>query len=141
MKVKIVREMGAKLPAYAHNGDAGMDLYSNVEDFVLKPMERKMISTGLKMEIPRGFAGLIWDKSGLAMKSGLKVMGGVIDSNYRGDVCVVLINLGSEDIKIERNTKIAQVLIQRIGSADVIETTVLSNTARNEDGFGSTGLE
>lgn len=141
MKVKIVREVGARLPACAHNGDAGMDLYSNVEDFVLKPMKRKIISTGFKMEIPRGFAGLIWDKSGLAMKSGLKVMGGVIDSNYRGDVCVVLINLGSEDIEIERNTKIAQILIQRIESADVIETTVLSNTVRNEEGFGSTGLE
>lgn len=141
LKIKIQRiDKDVKIPNYAHHGDAGIDLYSFENDYILKPGEHKKFVTGIKIEIPRGHAGLIWDKSGLALKHCIKIMGGVIDSTYRGEIAVILINLGSKDYKVEKNTKIAQMLFQKIEEAEVKEVDSLTNTKRNDKGFGSTGI-
>ena len=93
MKIAMRKDDGAKLPSYAHPGDAGMDLYSN-EELVLKPGEKKIVKTGAYMAIPGGHVGLIWDKSGHAAKNAIHVLAGVVDAGYRGEVGVVLKNLG-----------------------------------------------
>lgn len=140
MKIKISRtNPNAKIPAYAKNGDAGMDFYS-LENLILKPGARRLVTTGIKMEIPEGYAGLIWDKSGLAINNGLKVIGGVIDSGYRGEIKVGLINLGEKIFEIKHGDKIAQMLIQKTEKVELFETEILSETERGESGFGSTGL-
>jgi dUTP pyrophosphatase len=140
MKIKISKiSPEVKIPTYAKNGDAGMDLYA-FEELILKPGERQVVGTGVKMEIPDGYAGLIWDKSGLAVKNGLKVIAGVVDCGYRGEIKVGLINLGKENFEIKRHAKIAQILIQKIENAELIEVEVLSKSERGESGFGSTGL-
>jgi dUTP pyrophosphatase len=133
---KLVSE--AKLPSRAHADDAGLDLYS-VEDCVLAPGERRAVRTGIAMAIPTGYVGLIWDKSGLATKAGLKAMGGVIDAAYRGEVQVIVVNLSQESYRVEKGSKISQILIQEVELADVCEVTELSDTIRGEEGFGSTG--
>ena len=139
MEIKIKRILNdAILPSYAHGGDAGMDIFS-CEDIAIFPGERKKISTGIKMEIPENYVGLVWDKSGLAVNYGIKTMAGVVDSGYRGEIMVVLINLSNEKFEIKKGQKIAQILIQKIEKAEIIEDGELSKTARNEDGFGSTG--
>ena len=141
-KIKIQKiNDSAKVPNYAHRGDAGLDFYSAEENYVLKPGERKGFSTGIKMEIPDGSVGLIWDKSGLAAKQGIKIMAGVIDSTYRGEVIVMLINLGSKDYLVEKNTKIAQMLIQKIEQAEIEVVEDLNITKRGDGGFGSTGIK
>ena len=134
---KILAE--AIIPHYAHPGDAGMDIFS-AEEAIIKAGERKSIKTGLKMELPEGFVGLVWDKSGLALKNGIKTMAGVIDSCYRGEIGIVLVNLSGQDYKIEKGQKIAQMLIQKIERAEIEEARELSETKRGEGRFGSTGL-
>jgi len=128
----------AKLPTKAHSSDAGYDLYSAM-DKVLFPEEIFSIHTGIKMRIPEKYAGLIWDKSGLA-KKGLKTMGGVIDSGYRGEIIVIIKNVSNEVINIEKGQKIAQILIQKIKNLDIAEGSVEDGSARGEGGFGSSGL-
>lgn len=141
-KLKIQKiNNNAKVPNYAHWGDAGLDLYSAEENYILKPGERKGFSTGIKMEIPDGYVGLIWDKSGLAVKYGIKIMAGVIDSTYRGEVVIVLINLGSEKYLVEKNTKIAQLLVQKIERAEIEIVEDLNSSKRGGRGFGSTGMK
>ena len=141
-KIKIQKiNNNAKVPNYAHRGDAGLDFYSAEENYVLKSGERKGFSTGIKMEIPNGYVGLIWDKSGLAAKQGIKVMAGVIDSTYRGEVIAMLVNLGSKEYLIEKNTKIAQMLIQKIEQAEIEMVEDLNITKRGDGGFGSTGIK
>lgn len=130
----------AKLPQYAHPGDAGMDIYS-CEEAVLEPGRQTMVKTGISMAIPEGFVGLIWDKSGLAAKHGIKTMAGVVDSGYRGEVCIVMINLGKGAYKVQKHTKIAQMLIQPIHAVNIKEAEELDSTSRGEGGFGSTGLK
>ncbi len=132
------KDDGAKLPSYAHPGDAGMDLYSN-DEVVLKPGEKKVVKTGAYMAIPEGHVGLIWDKSGHAAKNAIHVLAGVIDAGYRGEVGVVLKNLGDEDFTVTKHMKIAQMLIQPVVSASIEEVEELDDTARGEGGFGSTG--
>ncbi len=130
------------LPSYAHPGDAGLDLYS-AEDVVLKPFERALVGTGIKVEIPRGYAGFVQPKSGRAVKEGLSIVNtpGLIDSGYRGEVKVILINLDPErEIKIKRGEKIAQLVIQRVEEVAVEEVDELEETRRGEGGFGSTGV-
>ena len=140
MKIQIKKiKAGAKIPKYAMKGDAGMDLYS-IEDVILKPGERTACSTGIAMKIPGGYVGLIWDKSGIAFKNGIKSMGGVIDSNYRGEIKVILINLSKKNYKINKGDKIAQILIQRTGRFIIEKVEKLDNTNRRERGFGSTGI-
>ena len=125
-------------PGYAHKGDAGIDLRSSEKTF-LEPGEKKIVKSGIKMAIPQGYVGLIWDKSGYAAKNGIHVLAGVIDSGYRGEIGVVMKNLGNEVFKISKDMKIAQLLIQPITRANIIEVDSLKSTSRNEGGFGSTG--
>lgn len=129
----------AIIPHYAHKGDAGMDIFS-AEETTIKARERKNIKTGIKIELPDGFVGLVWDKSGLALKNGIKTMAGVIDSGYRGEIGIVLVNLSDQDFKIEKGQKIAQMLIQKVERLEIKEVKELSETKRGEGGFGSTGL-
>jgi len=141
-KIKIQKiNNNAKIPNYAHQGDAGLDFYSAEESYLLKQGERKGFSTGIKMEIPDGYAGLIWDKSGLAAKQGIKIMAGVIDSTYRGEVIIMLINLGNKEYLVEKNAKIAQMLIQKIEQAGIAVVENLNITKRGDGGFGSTGVK
>ena len=105
MIIKIQKiDSEAIIPNYANKDDAGLDFYS-VEDVALKPMERKAIRTGVKMEIPEGYVGLVWDKSGLAVNNGIKTMAGVVDSGYRGEIKIVLINLSNQDFEIKKGQK------------------------------------
>lgn len=141
MKIKIKKlNSGAKIPAFAMEGDAGMDLCS-IENAILGPGERISCCTGIAVKIPEEHAGLIWDKSGLALKKGVKIMAGVIDSGYRGEIKVVLINLSQEEYKINKGDKIAQMLIQKIKQPIIEEVKKLDDTSRGGGGFGSTGLE
>ena len=141
LKIKIQKtNEDVKTPNYAHGGDAGIDLYSSEDDYTLKPGEHKKFATGIKVEIPRGYVGLVWDKSGIALKHCIKTMGGVIDSTYRGEIAIILINLGLKDYKVEKDTKVAQMLFQRVEEAKIEEVEDISDTQRGEGGFGSTGL-
>lgn len=136
LKVKRIHE-DAKLPLYQHKGDAGLDVFSSI-DCVLGKGEVKPVPTGIKLAVPEGHVGLIWDKSGISLK-GVHRLAGVIDSGYRGEVRVVMVNLGDEPFVIEKGMKIAQLLIQPVVELDVIETEDLEETSRGEKGFGSTG--
>ena len=130
------------MPAYAHEGDAGMDVYSAV-DCIIKSGERKLIPTGIKMAIPLGYEVQVRPKSGLALKHGLSIVNtpGTIDAGYRGEVGVILINHSDEDYEVKKDMKVAQLVVNKIEEAKVIEVEDLDNTTRGEGGFGSTGLE
>lgn len=128
----------AKSPSYAHPGDAGMDMFASKE-LTIKKGEAVKVPTGIAMEIPDGYVGLVWDKSGLSTNHGLKTLAGVIDAGYRGEIMICLINLGKEDYTIEKHQKIAQFLIQKIERGDLEEADMLSDTSRGDGGFGSTG--
>ena len=141
MTIKIKKiSSDAKLPQYANEHDAGMDFFSN-EECIIKPGERKLLSTGISMAIPQGQVGLICDKSGLAVKHGLKTMAGVVDSGYRGEIKIVVHNLSDKDYLVEKGNKIAQMLIQRIEQKELLEVEELDETQRGEGGFGSSGLK
>lgn len=127
----------AVLPTRAHADDAGMDLYVNNKQ-VITAHTTVPVSTGVSMEIPTGYVGLIWDKSSVGAK-GLKTLGGVVDSGYRGEIKVVVHNLNDEDFIFEHGQKIAQMLIQKVELLDIEEVKDLSSTSRGEGGFGSTG--
>jgi len=138
MKIKVKRiSPEARLPRYQLPGDAGLDLFSAVDE-VIGGGEIKAIPTGIKMAIPEGYVGLIWDKSGLSM-CGLHRLAGVVDAGYRGEVRVVMANLGRKPFSIQKGMKIAQMLIQPVVSVEIIETEELDETPRGEGGFGSTG--
>lgn len=137
LKIKKLRA-DAKIPSYAHHGDAGFDLFA-VEEAVIPRGERVLVGTGIALEIPDGFVGLIWDKSGLATAHGLKTLGGVIDAGYRGEIKVGIINLSAEDYTIGTGHKVAQMLIQKVERATIEEAPELSDAPRGEGGFGSTG--
>ncbi|MBS3123105.1 dUTP diphosphatase [Candidatus Woesearchaeota archaeon] len=130
----------AILPKYACANDAGMDFYS-LENEIINPGERKLIPTGIAMAIPPGYVGLIWDKSGIASKHGIKTMGGVIDSGYRGEIKIIMHNLSNTSYMIEKNTKIAQMLIQKVEQKDIVEVEELDESDRGSGGFGSTGMK
>jgi dUTP pyrophosphatase len=141
VKVKIKKlNPEAIIPKYAHAGDAGIDLCS-IEDLIIKPGERACVATGIAMEIPRGFVSLIWDKSGIAVKGGIKTMAGVCDCNYRGEYNVVMFNTSNVDYVVKKGEKIAQVLIQPVEEPEIEEVLELSDTSRGIGGFGSTGLK
>lgn len=140
VKIKVKKlHPDAILPYYPHEGDAGLELFS-IEEVIIKAGDRALVSTGLSMEFPEGYVCLIWDKSGLAAKNGIKTMGGVIEHSYRGEYKIILLNTSKEDFKIIKGQKIAQALIQPIVSAEIEEVRELSDSARGKDGFGSTGL-
>ena len=129
----------AKLPSYGHPGDAGLDL-SAATDHVLKTGEVYAVPTGIKMAIPRGYVGLIWDKSGISLKGDHR-LAGVVDAGYRGEVQVVMINLSGATFEIKAGMKIAQMLVQPVLEVEVGEAEDLDDTSRGEGGFGSTGLD
>src|SRR3989338_268404 len=141
LKIKMQKISDVPTPAYMHKGDAGVDIYA-AEDCVLKPMERKLIPTGLKLEIPYGYEGHIRPKSGLAMNHGISHANavGTIDSSYRGEIKVPVINLSNETYRIEKGKKIGQLIFAKVEEAVFEETEQLSQTTRSDNGFGSTGL-
>ena len=131
------------LPAYATDHSAGTDLCAAIsEDIVLKPMQRKLIPTGLAMAIPVGYEAQVRPRSGLAIKHGITVLNspGTIDSDYRGEVQVILANLGSEDFTITKGMRIAQMVISKYEKVSFDIVDELSETARGTGGFGSTGM-
>ncbi|MGB3862693.1 MAG: dUTP diphosphatase [Candidatus Aminicenantaceae bacterium] len=138
MEIKVKRiHNDAKLPCYGHVGDAGLDLFS-VMECVLKGGEARAISTGIQVAIPDGYVGLIWDKSGISLKN-IHRLAGVVDSGYRGEIKIVMTNLSTEAFSIEKGMKIAQMLIQPVIKVKVVDSEVLDETTRGENGFGSTG--
>ena len=137
IKVKKLLE-GARLPFRASAHDAGADLFC-LDAFTLVPGERKLIPTGLAIEIPPGHYGRVAPRSGLAVKQGLDTMAGVVDPGYRGHLQVLLVNLGHEPVSFEAGTRIAQLIIERIAVCDFAWAEELSDTERGAGGFGSSG--
>ena len=142
LKIKIKKVSDVKTPSYAHKGDSGVDLYA-AEDYLLKPMERKLIRTGIKIEIPHGYEAQVRPKSGLAVEHGISHANsvGTIDSGYRGEIKVPVINFGDKPYKIEKGKKIGQMVFAKVEEAVFEEVEELNETTRNEGGFGSTGLD
>ena len=131
----------AVLPAYAHPSDAGMDVRS-VDDMTLAPGKRALVHTGLVMLLPPMFEAQVRPRSGLALKAGVTVLNtpGTIDSGYRGEVGVILINLGDADFVIKKGDKIAQIVIAPVTQPEIVETAEIDETDRGAGGFGSTGV-
>lgn len=129
------------LPAYAHEGDAGMDVRS-AEDLVLAPGARALVRTGLAMELPPDAEAQVRPRSGLALKHGVTVLNtpGTIDAGYRGEVGVILVNLGAEPFAVHAGDKVAQLVIAKVARAEIVETATVGETARGAGGFGSTGV-
>jgi dUTP pyrophosphatase len=128
----------ARLPVFGHPGDAGLDLFS-VVDRELDPGEVFAVPTGIQVAVPAGHVGLVWDKSGISLQ-GVHRLAGVVDSGYRGEVQVVMINLSATTFAIRKGMKIAQLLIQPVAAVSVVEAQALDDTSRGQGGFGSTGL-
>jgi dUTP pyrophosphatase len=128
----------AKIPKYAYAGDAGLDLYV-AEGLVLKKGEKKSVPLGLAIEIPEGYVGILFDKSSLSHKHGLKSYGGIIDAGYRGEIHVGMMNLSDKDYEFEAGDKIIQILIMPVLQAEVVECDELSESDRGEGAFGSSG--
>lgn len=141
MEIKIINKSSNPLPKYQTEFSAGMDLYANLEQMVtLKSLERKLIPTGLFLELPAGFEAQIRPRSGLAIKNGITVLNspGTIDADYRGEVGVILVNLSKDDFQISNGDRIAQMVIAKHENPGWIEVESLTETARGEGGFGST---
>ena len=135
--VKLLTE-NAIMPTRATKQAAGLDLYA-AESKMLIPGDRAIVGTGISIAIPPGFAGLIWPRSGLAMRHGVDVLAGVIDADYRGELCVVLINHGKADCHIRAGDRIAQLVIQPVAMMEPTQVDDLPPTVRGAGGFGSTG--
>ena len=146
MKIAILRlphAHGLPLPAYATDGAAGMDIVAALTDAVeLLPGKRVVVPSGLSFELPSGFEAQVRPRSGLAANHGVTVLNtpGTIDSDYRGEVKIILINLGDAAFRITRGMRIAQLIVARHERADLVERSKLSDTARGDGGHGSTGL-
>ena len=132
------RVSGESIPQYAHAGDAGADITAS-EKIAIPPRERTLVSTGVRLEIPEGYVGLLWPRSGLAVKKGIDCGAGVIDSHYRGEVKVLLFNHSDNEFQIEPGDRIAQILIQKVERVEFHLVDQLNETARSDAGFGSTG--
>ena len=142
MKIQIINKSKHPLPRYATNLSAGMDLRANIDNpIVLKPLARCLVPTGLYMAIPAGYEAQVRPRSGLAVKKGVTVLNspGTVDADYRGEICVVMVNLSSEDFVIEDGERIAQMVIARHEQAEWQEVEVLDDTERGAGGFGHTG--
>jgi dUTP pyrophosphatase len=142
MKIKIINRSKHKLPEYSTERAAGMDLRANLdEDIILEPMKRALVKTGLYVEIPIGYEAQIRPRSGLASKNGITVMNspGTIDADYRGEVCIILINLSEEKFVIKDGERICQMVITRHEKAEWVQVEELVQTERGEGGFGHTG--
>jgi len=144
-KVKVKRlphGRGLEIPSYATDRSAGMDLRAAItRPLLLKPMERAIVPTGFALELPNGYEAQVRPRSGLALKKGLTVLNspGTIDADYRGEIKVILINLGEEEVLIQRGDRIAQLVIAPVSRVELVEVEELSPTVRGTGGFGSTG--
>jgi dUTP pyrophosphatase len=125
-------------PRYSSDGAAGADLHAS-EALVIAPGDRAAVPTAIHLELPPGHVGLVWPRSGLALRNGIDTLAGVIDSDYRGEVRVVLVNHGREPFRIEPGDRIAQLLVQRVERVAFVADDGLTSTARGAGGFGSTG--
>jgi dUTP pyrophosphatase len=142
MNVQVINKSKHPLPQYATSLSAGMDLRANLESpIVLKPLQRCLVPTGIYMALPEGYEAQVRPRSGLAIKKGISVLNspGTIDADYRGEVCVILVNLSTEDFVIEDGERIAQMVIARYEQAEWHEVDVLDETERGAGGFGHTG--
>ena len=141
--VKILKlNDGVSLPSYQTEGAAGMDLCAFLsEPLTLKPLERKLIPTGLKMELPQGYEAQVRPRSGMSIKHGITLINcvGTIDEDYRGELCVPVVNISSENFTINNGDRIAQMVISPVTKADIKVVSEISDTQRGEGGFGSTG--
>jgi dUTP pyrophosphatase len=131
----------AIVPSYAHEGDAGLDLYS-VEKLVLEPGKRALVHTGIKIELPKGTEAQIRPRSGLALKHGISLVNspGTIDEGYRGEIGIIVINHGQDTFIVEEGMKIAQMVIKPVWRVEVQEVSSLSDSDRGEKGYGSSGI-
>ena len=144
IKIEIINKGKHELPNYATGLSAGMDIRANLnESIVLKPLERRLIPTGLFIALPDGFEAQVRPRSGLAFKKGITVLNspGTIDADYRGEIGVILINLSNEDFIVEDGERIAQIIIAKHETAQWLQVEVLSETIRGDGGFGSTGIK
>jgi len=142
MKIKIINKSKHELPAYSTAASAGMDLRANLsEDINLLPMQRVMVPTGLYLEIPVGYEAQIRPRSGLAIKKGVTVLNspGTIDADYRGEVCIILVNLSEDNFVIKDGERICQMVIARHEKAEWVQVDSLEETERGAGGFGHTG--
>jgi len=143
MKIRIINRSAHPLPAYETEASAGMDLRANLlEAIVLKPMERKLIPSGLFIELPVGFEAQIRPRSGLALKHGISILNspGTIDADYRGEIKILLINFSETDFEINNGDRIAQMIISRHEQISWEQVEILSDTVRGAGGYGHTGL-
>ena len=144
MLVKVVNNSTNPLPKYESKSSAGMDLRAYLDTIiVLRPLDRVMVKTGLYIQMPLGVEAQVRPRSGLAIKSGVTVLNspGTIDSDYRGEICVIVINLSNEDFEIQNGDRIAQLVFTKHESVDFEVTDYLEKTVRGESGFGSTGIK
>jgi dUTP pyrophosphatase len=144
MKIQVVNKGHQPLPAYATPQSAGMDLRANIDEpITLKPMERKLIPTGLHIALPAGYEAQVRPRSGLALKKGITVLNspGTIDADYRGEIGVLLINLSQDDFIVNDGERIAQMIIARHEQGEFVEVDVLDETERGEGGYGHTGVK
>ncbi len=144
MKIEIINNSQHELPQYATPQSAGLDLRANLEESItLKPLERRLIPTGLHIALPDGYEAQVRPRSGLAYKKGVTVLNatGTIDADYRGDIGVILINMSNEDFVVENGERIAQLVVAKYDQAEWIPVSELSETNRGEGGFGSTGVK
>lgn len=144
LKVKVVNKGTQELPKYATVGSAGMDLRANLDEpMVLKRFERKLIPTGIYIQLPEGYEAQVRPRSGLALKHGLLVPNspGTIDADYTGEVCVMLWNLGEEDFTINPGERIAQMIVSKYEQVDLVPVDELEKTERGDGGFGHTGVK
>lgn len=142
MKIKVINKSKHLLPEYSTEASAGMDLRANLEnDMILKPLERCMVPTGLFMEIPVGYEAQIRPRSGLAIKKGITVLNspGTIDADYRGEVCIILVNLSNETFVIKDGERICQMIVAKHEKVDWVNVEILMDSNRGAGGFGHTG--
>ncbi len=142
MKIQVINKSKHPLPQYATGLSAGMDLRANLDSpITLKPLQRCLVPTGIYMALPEGYEAQVRPRSGLAIKKGIGVLNspGTIDADYRGEICVILVNLSSEDFVVEDGERIAQMVIARYEQAEWLEVEALNETERGEGGFGHTG--
>ena len=144
MKVKVVNKSKHLLPSYSTISSAGMDIRANInKPFIIKPLERTIIKTGLFIELPVGYEAQVRPRSGLAFKKGITVLNspGTVDADYRGEIGVILVNLSSEDFVIKDGERIAQMVIAKHEQASWVEVETLEETERGSGGFGSSGVK
>lgn len=144
MKLKIINKSHHPLPQYATPQSAGMDLRANLDEPVtLAPMARALVPTGLYMALPEGYEAQVRPRSGLAIKKGVTVLNspGTVDADYRGEVCVILVNLSDEPFVINDGERIAQMVIAKHEQPELVEVDVLDETERGDGGFGHSGVK